>query len=157
MHASTQKVVDSQARTMDRLQQIIDARASRIAAVRAIFAAQGTGTTLRNTAGTAWTIILPDASEPGRWRHQMFDASGFSGHCTRDTADAALLDAIDCGYYRPDPDALDRVSVTPKWAHGTRCNAIRQELNAGLITWTEAVARMSASSDMMICELARAR
>lgn len=157
MHASTQQAT-SQARSAlaigDRFQQLIDARASRIENVRAIFAKRGAGTILRNTAGTGWTIVLPDASEPGRWRHQTFDAQGFSGHCTRDTADAALLDAIDSGYYRDDPEALDRLSVTPRWAHGTRCNSIRQELHAGQINWTEALARMSASSEQMVRELA---
>lgn len=57
-----------------------------------------------------YALILPDASEPGRYRAQMFDAKGFFGHSTRDSALQVLDELIVDGYIELAPGAMERLS-----------------------------------------------
>lgn len=71
-------------------------------------------------------LIVPDASEPGRWRFSRFDSGGFAGHRTYDTKHEAAAGAADDGFHEPAPGALDELSSKPEWADGSRRTAISQ-------------------------------
>lgn len=98
----------------------------------------GMGFTLKHGSMESWGIILPDASDPGRYRWQGFREDGLTGHCTFDTPQLCLGDMLDDGYEHPDPGALDRLAATPKWARGMEVIAVIQACNCGLISWEEA-------------------
>ncbi|WP_415913003.1 hypothetical protein [Neptuniibacter sp. QD37_11] len=74
-----------------------------------------------------WAFVLPDASEPGRYRYSEFDADGFYGHQTRDTPEECLKDMImEGGYTHPDKGALNKVQATPRFIEGVIRLAERQ-------------------------------
>ena len=76
------------------------------------------GLELRHQAREMWVAIFPDASEPGRFRHQSFDTRCFFSHSTFDTEIEALKDAIDNGFLIHDPGSLDRLAATVSWSQG---------------------------------------
>ena len=63
-------------------------------------------------------LILPDASNPGKYRYSAYDEHGFYTHATHDTADKALDEAIKEGFTEHAPGSLDRLSQTDTWAQG---------------------------------------
>jgi len=63
-------------------------------------------------------IVVPDASEPGKWRASYYDSLSFSGHDTFATQDEVLVDLVAYDYTEPAPGSLDRLSQTDEWAHG---------------------------------------
>ncbi len=97
----------------------------------------GFGLIFANDTGDQWTIIFEDMSEPGRYRHQVFTNRGFLSHHTFDTIEEVIEDVVDLGYRTPDPTALDRLCNTDDWIEGSRMGALIQQLNAGLIDWTQ--------------------
>lgn len=77
-----------------------------------------------------WAFVLPDASEPGRYRVQYFDAAGFISHASHNDLVAAVEAMVTEGYVVEDRGALDRASTTPEWAMGTEVAGLLQRLNA---------------------------
>lgn len=64
-----------------------------------------------------WAFVLEDASQTG-FRVQYFDLNGFSGHTHFEDLPTAVDEMITRGYRIEDVGALDRVSVTTRWAEG---------------------------------------
>lgn len=63
-------------------------------------------------------LILPDATQPGKYRYSAYDEGGFYTHSTHDTADKALDEAIKEGFTEHAPGSLDRLSQTEAWSQG---------------------------------------
>ena len=80
--------------------------------------------------GDHHAVVLPDASEPGRWRVSHFDERGFNGHRTFDDRHEAVADMAKEGYHVPARGSLDRLASTETWAKGTRDAAVTQLWNA---------------------------
>lgn len=98
---------------------------------------QGAGLTLAS--GHNYCVVLEDATEPGRFRYQIFDHTGFTGHITRDTAEEVLLDAFRVGFREIDTsDVLDQFSKTREWAKGSAVNDLVRKVNCGDLTLDEA-------------------
>lgn len=74
-------------------------------------------------------VVIPDASEPGRWRFSQYDTRGFGGHRTFDSPHEAAGAAAAEGYTEPAPGSLDRMAATDAWAEGTRHARIGQLSN----------------------------
>jgi len=74
-------------------------------------------------------VVIPDASEPGRWRYSEYDPYGFSSHKTFDSPHEAAAAAGAAGYTEPAAGSLDRLATTEKWAQGTRAAKIMQVVN----------------------------
>jgi len=98
----------------------------------------GIGLTLKHHERDFWGILLPDATEPNRFRWQGFQRDGFTGHCTYDSAELCIGDMLDSGLCIVDLCALDRLSCTLEWERGMAIVAVIQASNAGLISWDEA-------------------
>jgi len=94
------------------------------------------GLEMRHRTRSQWAAIFPDASIPGKFRHQYFDERGFFAHETFASAEEALMDAIKDGYVHAEPGILDRVSMLPAWAEGLKALAEIQRLNTDL--WRKA-------------------
>lgn len=75
-------------------------------------------------------VLLPDASEPGKWRYSEYDPRGFMGHQAYDTKAEALKELADAGYTEPAKGSLDQFAVTQEWAEGMRANKMIQTSNA---------------------------
>lgn len=85
-----------------------------------------------------WKMILRDASEPGNWRTQSFDRSGFSGHMTFSTRDEAVADAANGGYIQRDDEALDHLQETPQFQRGVYTSDLIRLVNTGKLTYSAA-------------------
>ena len=75
-------------------------------------------------------VVIPDASEPGRWRYSEYDPDGFSSHKTFDSPHEAAAAAGAMGYTEPAPGSLDRLASTERWAQGTRSAKVMQIVNS---------------------------
>ncbi|MFD2274283.1 hypothetical protein ACFS07_33350 [Undibacterium arcticum] len=95
------------------------------------------GVEYHNRAATLWAFVLPDASEPGKYRLQTFDEDGFTGHSSY----SSLIDAVEAliknGYVCEDRGALDRMSTTARWAAGTEILDLLRRLNGKEISFQE--------------------
>jgi hypothetical protein len=101
------------------------------------------GGILTNDARDRWVFILPDASEPGRWRYQRFDADGFSGHSTRDDAATCVREVVAEGFTIRDDDALDRLAPTPRFQRGNHWASLVMAVHLGQLHHTEIHSRMA--------------
>ncbi|WP_137887474.1 hypothetical protein [Pseudomonas sp. 2FE] len=102
-------------------------------------AIHGTGLTLKDSKRDAWGIVLPDASQAGRYRWQAFQRDGFTGHCTHDTPELCVGDMLDDGYTMVDLGALDRLATTVEWQRGMEVVAVIQACNTGLLSFEDAM------------------
>ncbi|TNC80235.1 MAG: hypothetical protein C9356_15010 [Oleiphilus sp.] len=102
------------------------------------------GMTLCNRDGTSWAILLADASQSGQFRYQVFDAKGFAYHSTHPSLRQAFDDAFTSGFRILDHGALDRLAATETWRKGMAFQAIRDDYNAGRISWDTMVQRAKA-------------
>lgn len=102
------------------------------------------GIEYRQADGERWAFVLPDASEPGRFRVQYFDARGFSGHFTHNELVAAVEDMVRSGYRIKDLGALDRLSETNLWAAGIESSDLITKLNMGRIDFNEYATQQQA-------------
>lgn len=128
------------------LQMLIDANektAAQLAAAFAVFDAIGDGCELANTDGRRFCVLLPDASEPGRYRYSVFDAAGFSTHHTEDTAAAAVADAAGQGFTIGAAGVLDRLAAAPEWARGMAVADVIQRQAGGRLSWQDAHAELA--------------
>lgn len=97
------------------------------------------GIEFRDTTREAWAFLLPDASAPGKFRVQYFDAHGFSRHHTVDSLHQALEDMLAEHYTIKDAGALDRLSQTAEWKRGTEVAGLMMRHNSGQIDYAEFV------------------
>ena len=67
---------------------------------------------------TRYAMILPDASQPGRFRASYYDADGFSYHDTQDTAEKAFREAVKSGFTEKAEITLDELAATERWQKG---------------------------------------
>lgn len=87
-------------------------------------------------------FVLPDASEPGAFRYQLFDAKGFFAHSTFSTAEEALLELCCNGYTELVPaDTLEKFAATREWKLSMEKLALRTAVQEGKYTWQEAERR----------------
>lgn len=107
----------------------------------------GDGTELSDKEGRRHIVLLPDASNPGKYRYQTFDSQGFSSHSTHDTPEKAVADAASQGYTVSNPGILDKLAGTDEWAHGMAINAIMQAHNSGQMPWAEAMDKIKVLHD----------
>lgn len=85
-------------------------------------------------------ILLPDASEPGRFRASFFDAGGFFSHITRDTY-AEILDIVWQENFRPtSEDMLSKLSAMDTWSKGSTITAAIQQVGLGKLSYNEYLA-----------------
>lgn len=113
-------------------------------ACKARHSANPVGVQLKSPLSERYTVILPDASEPGLFRLQYFDASGFSGHSTYNTAEQALHEAIVEGLTEDAPGALERLSVTGTWRLGVEAQGYRDLFNAGRMSFEDMLEAINA-------------
>lgn len=104
----------------------------------------GDGMVLKQKSAARWGMILPDASEPGKWRIQTFDERGFSGHSTYNTTSEALRAAVQSGFVERDDGALDKLQATPAFQRGNHYLAVISRVNAREITFAEGMREMDA-------------
>lgn len=88
---------------------------ARLACLWARFAAAGDGFELADSRGARYAVLLPDASEPGRYRYQVFDAAGLAQHRAFDSAACALAAAIEEGFSVCAAGALERLAASGAW------------------------------------------
>tara|TARA_R110002051_G_scaffold321867_1_gene410787 strand:- start:1137 stop:1562 length:426 start_codon:yes stop_codon:yes gene_type:complete len=112
-----------------------NARKAAKAACKARHIANPVGVQLKSPLSERYTVILPDASEPGYFRLQYFDASGFSGHSTFNTSEQALHEATVEGFTEDAPGALERLSTTETWRLGVEAQGYRDLYNAGKMSF----------------------
>lgn len=98
----------------------------------------GVGCTLRHKSRDSWATFFPDASVPGSFRYQLYDAKGFFSHSTHNTLAEAAIDAVDQGYAVPDDAAPARIMTTQTFERGNRIAALIQQVNAGRLSFAEA-------------------
>lgn len=131
-----------------RVKKLLDERNDQLNSLRKLLTL---GLTLSNKDKESWAIFLEDASAPGEVRYQTFDKRGFSGHYTFHDLDSALKDAFTSGYRYVDDGALDRVSLTDEWNCGMAIQYIRDQYNAGKLSWDDMFSKInqitSAESD----------
>jgi c-di-AMP phosphodiesterase-like protein len=132
--AACQDIIDSINRDARAFQDLLSA-----------FGEYGFGLTLANDAGTQWTVILQDMTDPTRFRHQTFDERGFFGHFTMDNIEEVIEDAIDQGYRTIDNGRLESLCTTEAWEEGSRACALIHQLNNGQINWSQFTAKMEGT------------
>ncbi|MGE8065204.1 hypothetical protein [Pseudomonas sp. NPDC089569] len=116
----------------------IQVRQEKLQALYAELDEVGVGMIVANESGDSFALILPDASEPGRFRYSGFRAIGWMTHYTVDTLDEAVLEAFKAGYTRVAArDTLDKMSATTEWKKGCERLAHIQAHQNGHLTWTE--------------------
>jgi len=92
-----------------------------------------------------YAAILQDASEPGRFRAQFFDANGFSGHATYNTPEDVLERLVQDGYREPAVGAMNTLSQSREWSLGTLMAHLIAKVNAGKMTYREMQDEMHAA------------
>lgn len=98
---------------------------------------QGDGLTLSSNYN--YCVVLPDATEPGRYRYQTFNKSGFIGHTTRDTPEEVLLEAYRDGFRNIESrELIERLCSTPEWEKGSLINDLVRKVNLGELSHSEA-------------------
>lgn len=102
-------------------------------AVRALLAEHGDGVELKHAQRDTYRVLLPDASNPGKYRYQSYDRHGLSGHTTDDTREEALRDVALDGFTVHAPGSLDGLSKTDEWKRGTAYASLVREHAAGRI------------------------
>lgn len=101
------------------------------------YLSEGPGLTLKSEYGHC--VVLPDATEPGRFRYQCFNQTGFTGHTTRDTVEQVLLEAFRDGYRNIEfDDVLSKFCATKEWEKGSLLNDLVRQINCGDLTHKEA-------------------
>lgn len=94
-----------------------------------------------------YTVILPDASEPGRFRISYFDKQGFSSHQTFDTIEKAAQEMIRDSYCSEARGILSKLSVTSEFEIGNKVSTLIGKMNSGQITYQEFIDQRQAIYD----------
>lgn len=116
-----------------------DRTARRIAAIGDIT----DGAIVRQDSGERWDFLLPDMTEPGKWRMQYFDVRGFSGHGIYNTIEQLAIAAVAGGFLTRDDDALDRVQELASFQRGNYAADLIRQVNAGELQYADANALLS--------------
>lgn len=104
----------------------------------------GPGMIVQNGSGDSWALILPDASEPGRFRYSVFRSIGWMSHYTTDTLDEVVLEAYLSGFTQiGPPDTLDKLSATPEWKKGCERLAFIEAHNRGTLGYEAMLAEFA--------------
>lgn len=107
----------------------------------ALFDEQGIGMIYKSS-HQQYGFVLPDASEEGAFRYQLFDAKGFFAHSTFSTAEEALVELCCNGYTELAPaDTLEKFAATREWKLSMEKLALRTAVQDGKYTWQEAERR----------------
>lgn len=99
------------------------------ATTQALLAANGgspLGLEVRNPQRDRYALVLPDASNPGKYRSSQYDKHGLYTHETFATADAALAQLIKDGFTEHAPGSMDELSQTETWRQGMEAAFQRQ-------------------------------
>lgn len=102
------------------------------------------GLELTTDSGKRWAFLLPDMTEPGRWRLQYFDERGFSGHGIYDTEAQLLEAAWSAGFRQVDQGALDRVAGLASFQRGNFASDLIRRINLRELTHEQANAELAA-------------
>ena len=94
------------------------------------FKSEGTGR-------ARYAVVLPDASQQGKWRISYFDERGFSSHHVEETRDAAVKSMVSDGFTIESRGTLDELAATREWKLGTDYADIIDQLNRKIITHDE--------------------
>ena len=98
----------------------------------------GLGMIVQNESGDSFALILPDASEPGRFRYSAFRAIGWMTHYTCDTIDEVIREAFQAGFRLVAPrDTLEKMSVTAEWLKGCERLQFITAHNCGELSWNQ--------------------
>lgn len=98
----------------------------------------GVGLTLEHWSGNQWALVLPDASEPGKFRYQVFGLNGWFSHFTYATLDEVIYDAFSSGFRKVAPqETLDQVASTVDWKKGCERLEFIKLHNLGEISYQE--------------------
>lgn len=127
---------------METLEQRLAESEKRIALRIASIGVIGDAAIVKHHERDQWQMILPDIDGGGRWRIQVFDLKGFSGHMLFGGKEAAVRDASRNGYFIRDDDALDRLQDTPAFIRGNFATDLLAKVNAGVLSVFEASARL---------------
>ena len=103
------------------------------------------GEEYRAGADNRWAFVLPDVDGGGRYRVQLFDLDGFSGHRVHATLTEAVEDMVSSGFRTWDHGRLEAVGSRPRWARGVLVAGAHQRFNDGGLTfaeYTQVVARI---------------
>jgi hypothetical protein len=91
----------------------------------------GFGVTFANRQNQ-YAVVTRDASAPGKFRCTFFDARGFFGHSTRDTAVQVLLELCQSGYSQiVSENTLQKMTQTPEFILGNEAVALRHAVCEG--------------------------
>lgn len=98
----------------------------------------GLGAVLKSESRAQFAVFLPDASEEGKFRYQMFDRKGFYGHQTRPSLFEAAMDAISDGYILPDRLGEGaQLMKTRLFERGNLIAGVIQQINSGLMPFAD--------------------
>lgn len=98
----------------------------------------GLGAVLKSESRAQFAVFLPDASEEGKFRYQMFDRKGFYGHQTRPSLFEAAMDAISEGYLLPDRLGEGaQLMKTRLFERGNLIAGVIQQVNSGLMPFAD--------------------
>lgn len=119
---------------------------------RALTFSQGQllGLELQDAKQQRFAVILEDASEPGRYRAQYFDANGISGHATRNSAEEVLEELVRDGYRELASGAMQRLSQTREWSLGTLMANLIAQVNAGRLTYRAMQDEMAKAATTLV-------
>lgn len=113
------------------------------AARKAALGDMSQGGILKQATSERWAFVLPDVSEPGKWRIQYFDTRGFSGHSVYNTADECVDSALASGFALRDDQALDRAQQLASFWRGNYAADLIQRINSGAMTHAQGDALLS--------------
>lgn len=95
----------------------------------------------------SWAFVLPEVSDSEfTHRIQYFDQDGFSGHFCYKSLQNAVEALVKEKYRVIDVGALDRCSVTERWALGVKRSEIRTLFNCGKISMEEMFERFNTAT-----------
>lgn len=92
------------------------------------------GVEFRRKDSESFAFVVPDNSGEGRYRVQMFDENGFSGHSTEENLEAAVEEMVNNGFRVLATGKLDELQETRKFQAGTQVASLIGKLNCGEIS-----------------------
>ncbi len=106
------------------------------------------GMELRQVTREQFALILPDPTEPGRFRAQFYDCRGFYGHITRDTPCDVLHEIVGDGFQRLARGALNALSQTATWQRGSLITNLIAAVNQGRISFSDMLEHLEHDSSV---------
>ncbi len=105
------------------------------------------GIEFKSKSGDRYTMLTPDASEPGRFRASYFDKQGFSSHNVYDTISQAVEEMVRDGYFAESKGILSQLQESPEFEIGNRVSALIGQFNMGKLTHQEFTDQRQAIHD----------